>query len=568
MSEGTTEIFKPEAKSIEQIFGNADSFYQVPDYQRPYCWEEEQIAQLWDDIYSAMESGDETYFLGPVILIEKKEGSGSWFEVVDGQQRLTTLTILFCVIRDLYSKKLEGLDQTLTKKIQNSIKSLVEEKPRLRLITQLNQQNEFENEILNGVNFKELKYKEKEKEKFINAANILKQKLGEREKEGGIEAIKKFTEYILRKVEMITIICTQQEYAIKLFQVLNTRGLDLTPADLIKSHLYSKLEEEIERNAFNATWQDVETISEYMGESVTNLFTYYGYYLLAKNPKRSLYEELIDEFKGKDSNKVIHEFNKFVDFFHGIWNLESKLIYSFWYLPDRVYWKAILTTAKKEEFTEFEGLCKELRKMYYSYWIAGYTTSKIKQLSFNIIGWLKEKKEKKELGWIADEIEKKMNGDNVIIQMRENLQGDVYGKSWLRPLLALVEYDKTDNTKISYIELNSQLHVDHILPQGWESVPGWNKNWTKQQAEKWLHKIGNLTLLSGRKNIAQGNAPPAKKKEIYEKGFGGKTAFEISKEVIETLKFGWTEKDVEERQNRLINQIEGILGVKLNEGYN
>jgi len=562
MSEGTTGIFKPEAKSIEQIFGNADSFYQVPDYQRPYCWEDEQIEQLLDDISSAM---DETYFLGPVILIEKKEGAGSWFEVVDGQQRLTTLTILFCVLRDLYSEKLKDLDPALAKKIQNSIKSLVEEKPRLRLITQLNQQIKFENEILNGVNFKELKYKEKEKEKFINAANILKQKLGELEKKSGIEAIKKFTEYILRKVEMITIICTQQEYAIKLFQVLNTRGLDLTPADLIKSHLYSKLEEEIERKAFKDTWQEVETKSKEMEESVTNLFTYYGYYLLAKNPKRSLYEELIEEFKGKNSKKIIYDFNKFVDFFYEICNLESKLIYSFWYLPDQVYWKAILTTAKKEEFTKFEGLCKELRKMYYSYWIAGYTTSKIKQLSFNIIGWLKDKRE---LDWIADEIEKKMNSDNVIIQMRENLQGDVYGKSWLRPLLALVEYDKTDNTKISRIELNSQLHVDHILPQGWESVPEWNKNWTKPQAEKWLHKIGNLTLLSGGKNIAQGNAPPAKKKEIYEKGWGGKTAFEISKEVIETLKSGWTEKDVEERQNRLINQIERILGVKLNEGYN
>jgi len=302
----------------------------------------------------------------------------------------------------------------------------------------------------------------------------------------------------------------------------------------------------------------------YKNYGKVRLFTYYEYYLLAKNPKRSLYEELTDKFKGQESNKIIYDFKKFVDFFNEIYRLESKLIFSFWYLPNQVFWKAILTTSKNEGFSEFDELCKELRKMYYSYWIAGYTTSRIKQLSFNLIGWLKDKKK---LGDIKKEIEKKMLEDNVIRRVTENIQNDVYGESWLRPLLALIEYAQTDDSKLTYIELDSKLHVDHILPQGWESVPVWNKNWTKQQAEKWLNKLGNLTLLSGRKNIAQRNEPPAKKKQMYEKGHGGKTAFEISKKVIETLeKSGWTEKDVEERQKWMIQEIKNILGINLNGG--
>ena len=95
-------IFKPDAKTIMKIFGDTDSYYHIPDYQRPYSWEDEQIEQLWDDIYSAMELGNESYFLGPMILIR---APGGYFEVVDGQQRLTTLTILFCVIRDVYGNK-------------------------------------------------------------------------------------------------------------------------------------------------------------------------------------------------------------------------------------------------------------------------------------------------------------------------------------------------------------------------------------------------------------------------------------------------------------------------------
>jgi len=567
MLEDTTGIFKPEAKTIAKIFGDADSFYQIPDYQRLYSWGDEQIEQLWDDLYSAMESGDKSYFLGPVILIKIKKENEDWFEVVDGQQRLTTLTILFCVIRDLYREELGKSDKSIINRIQNAIISKVDEKPRLKLITQLHHQSKFENEILKGVQFpsKELTKKEREQEKFINAALIFKQKLEElkNKKNGGVEAVKKFAEFLLNNVEMITITCSQPGYAIRLFQVLNTRGLDLSPADLIKSHLYGKIQDKQRRLQFIATWQDVETLSKQMDESINDLFTYYEYYLLAQNPKRSLYEELIDKFKNKDPNDIIYDFKKFIDFFNEIYQMESKLIFSFWYLPNQVFWKAILTTAKKEGFNEFEELCRELRKMYYCYWVAGYTTSKIKQLSFNLIGWLKEGKK---LDYIVNEIENKMRDDNVISRMKDNLQNDVSEERWLRPLLVLVEYAQTDDSQISYIELDNRLHVDHILPQEWESVQEWKKEkWTKPQAEKWLNKIGNLTLLSGRKNIAQQNGPPDKKKEMYEKGHGGRTAFEISRMVIRTLETGWTERDVEERQEWMIEQIESVLGVKFEE---
>jgi uncharacterized protein with ParB-like and HNH nuclease domain len=563
MPEDTTGIFIPEAKIIAKIFGDADSYYQIPDYQRPYSWEDEQIEQLWDDLYSAMESGDERYFLGPMILIRRKDG---YFEVVDGQQRLTTLTILFCVLRDLYGSELKKVDEGLANRIQDSVRSLVKGSLRLKLITQSNYQLKFEQEILNVVKLPTTKLtkKQREEEKFINAALIFKEKLENLKKDGGIETVKKFVEYILKNVEMITITCTQQAYAIKLFQVLNTRGLDLTPADLIMSYLYSNLSEDKDKSAFKSTWDQIEVLSKQMGESITDLLTYYEYYLLAQNPKRSLYEELIDKFKGQDPKSVIYEFKKFVDSFNEVYQMDSKLVFSLWYLPNQIFWKAILTTAKFVKFDDFDELCNELRKVYYSYWIAGYTTSKVKQLSFNLISWVKDKKR---LNDIKGEIDKKMALDNVYKRMNENLQNDVYGEPWLRPLLGVIEYQQTDDSKISFIELNNKLHADHILPVKWNEREEWKKLWTEQQATKWLHKIGNLTLLSGKKNIAQQNDPPKEKAEMYKKRHGGTTAFEISKMIIDKLEKGtWTEKDVEERQRWIIEQIEKILGVKLNGG--
>lgn len=552
MKEDLSGIFQPEAKTIMKIFGDADSYYQIPDYQRPYRWNDEQIEELWDDIYSAMKSNDESYFLGPMILIRTKD---EYFEVVDGQQRLTTLTILFCVLRDLYFKE--------DRRIVNTIKSLVDTKYRLRLITQLNYQNDFEQEILGGIKFPQnkLSKKQREKNKFINAALIFRDKLKEIEGKG--EQITELVDYILNKVIMITITCSKKSFAIKLFQVLNTRGLDLTNTDLIKSYLYGRLDD-AKRQQFVSTWREMETISKQIEEDLEDLFTCYEYYLLAQNPKHSLYDELTStkQFKEKDPNEVIYHVKTFIDNFSEISRLESKLIFSFWYLPNQVFWKSILTTAKKEGFDDFEGLCKELRKFYYCYWIAGYTTSKIKQLSFNLIGWIKEKKK---LDEIKKEIDRKMTEDNVFKWMKENLQNDAYGSSWLKPLLTLIEYEQTDNSKISFIKLDRKLHVDHILPEKWLKKEEWKEMWNEKQAKEWLHKIGNLTLLSGKKNIAQQNDPPIKKAEMYKKGHGGTTAFEISQEIIEILETGtWTEDNVKDRQEGIIKQVEEILGLNLN----
>jgi len=545
MPQDLSGIFKPEAKTIKQVFSDTDSYYQIPDYQRPYSWEDEQIEQLWDDLYSAMESNDESYFLGPVILIRTQEG---FFEVVDGQQRLTTLTILFCVLRDLYFQK----DNTIT----NAIKSLVDQKYRLnfrdfRLTTQPNLQNKFEQEILNGVTFpqRELSRRQREESRFLNAALIFRDRL-KAIKDGEVE---KFVEYLLNRVILITITCSNQSFAIKLFQVLNARGLDLSPADLIKSYLYSHAEDN-KREQFISDWREIEAISERIGESLSDLFTYYEYYLLSRNPKRSLYEELTDEFRNKDANTIVYEAKRFIGAYDEIYQSDSKLIYALWYLPNQVFWKAILTTAKCAEFKEFEELCRVVRNVFYAYWLAGYTTSKIKQLSFNLIAWVKEKRP---LGEIQKEIVDKMAEDGVAKRASDNLQNDVYGESWLKPLLVLVEYAQTDDSKLAHIELDNKLHVDHILPQGWYEVPDWRKRWSREQAGVWVNKLGNLTLLSGKKNIAATNGPFMDKKNIYRNAHGRRVAFEISKPIID--KGEWTEKEVRERHEWMLSEIGTLL---------
>jgi len=548
--------FKPDTKTVRGIF-DGTNYYRIPDYQRPYDWGDEEIEQLWDDIYSAFESNDEYYFLGPVILAQTENGE---LEVVDGQQRLTTLTILFCILRDFHLKSLKGKeDEKLKNQILNAIESMVDKKYRLRLITQAHYQNQFEQEILEKIIFPKERLTKKEKEKprfkYMNAAALLKKKLDALNNKHGISQIKSITRYMFEHVVMITITCSSRVSAIKLFQTLNTRGLELSLADLTKSSLLSRLADDKKRAQFMTSWHEVEKIAENNDELLTDLLTFYGYYLLASKPKRSLYEEFERRFRLKDSNKVIYEFKKFADYYDEILNMKSKVIYSLRYLPDKVFWKTVLITAKDKEFSKFGALCEELRRLYYCYWVAGYTTAKTRDFSFKLIRLIKKGAS---LGEIKDEINRKMKEDNVLKWIKEDLEYDVYGVTWLKPLLILVEYGQTDESV--FIEYSRNLHVDHILPEEWEKKSYWKKRWSKEKADYWLHKLGNLTLLSGRKNIRASNEEFPKKRKIYKgKGLDGTTSFEITKRIIKSS--SWTEKEVRKRQRWLIKETKRILRI-------
>lgn len=147
--------FKPLSLSIKELFGNTDSLYKIPQYQRPYKWEDEQVDRLWDDIYEAYENGEDNYFLGSVITAKPRDDEKSaYVDVVDGQQRLTTLMIMFCVLRDTFPNlnKNESDENPHAVDIDtlNSSIAVNGKAKRLKLFTHMQHQSDFESIILNG----------------------------------------------------------------------------------------------------------------------------------------------------------------------------------------------------------------------------------------------------------------------------------------------------------------------------------------------------------------------------------------------------------------------------------
>ena len=583
------EPFKPLSLSIRELFGNADALYKIPQYQRPYKWEDEQVDKLWEDIYEAYDNNEENYFLGSIITAKPRDNEKSaYVDVVDGQQRLTTLMILFCVIRDIFPSINETSidDDPFAVDVDtiNSSIALFGKSKRLKLFTHRQHQSDFESLILNGDTSKlkkpykyQVRTDEEPKFKFINSAFLFKQKLNEL----GKAKAEEFINYLFNKVKIIRIDCKNREFAIKLFQVLNDRGMDLTAADLIKSYLleklYTKYKDDVDTSRmkeeqFISDWREMEQSIKGCDINLNDLFIIYEYYSLGQNPKKSLYDELQEIFVNSDPNTVISEIKAFANLYlKEIYTKEDKILFSFWYIRWNMYWKSILLTALHSDYKEYPELMLQLRRFYYLYWIAGKTMSQIKQTSFNLIKWVKDNKSINE---ITDELNKKIESDNIVALATRNLTSEhIASELWIKPLLILMEYNVTDSSKLSFIELNSEVHLEHILPRQYTKFQDWN-HFTKEVASKWLNSAGNLTLLGGAKNIEASNNPFSVKIEVY-KGKGKYdtkndkvTAFLITQSIVSNYESGkyekqWNLNSIYDRWEWFFNETEEILGIDL-----
>jgi uncharacterized protein with ParB-like and HNH nuclease domain len=579
------DVFKPQSLTIGALFGNKDALYQIPRYQRPYSWGEDELNKLWDDLIEAQLT-EPNYFLGSVITAKPEEAS-NYLDIVDGQQRLTTLLILLCVYRDLYpnlnadimEKDPFAVDVSM---IKTSIK-LNDRFERLRLRTHSNHESDFQELIIKEGNAienvrpykKELRIEQEPKFKFRNTAAFFTEKL----EEIGLQEAGILINYIFNSVKIIRIDCQSVSFAIKLFQVLNDRGLDLSNSDLIKSFLIGKIHKKYDQDQelrkqhedrFMDDWKACETMAIDTEESMNDLFVMFEYFLLAKNPERSLYDELKNLFEEQDSNEIIKKFKDFInDYKLKVYNSTNPVIYSLFYLRWSVYWRTIVTTAIYVKYPWYDDFLKIFRRYYYLNWFAGNTLSKIKQTSFNLIGYLKKHEP---IDFIKDELDKLLNNE-VIERAVSALNGDIYFEPWCKPLLFMIEYQQQENPPFWGMG-DRNIQTEHILPRAYQKVAEWHFADEIPNLDEWIHSGANLTLLSGIKNLEARNYKFETKVRSYDgSGFADAndkkvTSFIISQHIVNDYNANRYNKEwnVEAMNSRWIwfcNQVENIFELDL-----
>lgn len=581
------DTFKPQNLTVSALFGNTDARYQIPQYQRPYKWGDEQVSKLWEDLIEAYENNETNYFLGSIITA-KPEGEIHYLDIVDGQQRATTLMILFCVCRDLYPD-LNQDDEDPARVDISTLNAAIRQNnrtDRLRLYTHSNHQSDFKSTILeDGATKKAIKPTKKQlsldeepRFKFHNTAFIFRENL----KDMGPEKAGSFINFIFNNVQIIRIDCTSVGFAIKLFQVLNDRGLDLTNSDLIKSFLLDQVyrkniddasaKNNLEKQ-FMDDWKSCEAVANSTDYSMNDLFVLYQYYVKAQNPKKSLSDELQAIFKPLDPNEVIADFKTFCNHYKNeFFESKDKTISSLWYLPWNFYWRSILLTAKHTNYADFDKLAKSLHRYYYLHWIAGNTLTKIKQFSFNLI---KSVKENKAIALIQKEMDDNLTESKVEERAIEELKAkNLYYQRWCKPLLFTIEYNINDSQSVDFLEIDDRnIQVEHILPRAYANMTEW-AHIDAATYENWVDSGGNLTLLSGRKNIEASNSPFSTKISVYVgKGRYGNenkkiTSFQITQMIVNDFnqnKYGkaWNLEAIEQRYDWFLRNVEEIFNLKI-----
>lgn len=537
---------------LHKVFGS-DYDFRIPDYQRPYAWEVEQARQLLDDLVEALErDGDEPYFLGSMVLVKSDGDADS--EVIDGQQRLTTLTILLAIVRDLAAPG--GIRDSLGKMIVEQGDELLglEAKPRLAL--RKRDQAFFRSyvqtpgriEALVALSDEALKT---DAQKAIrDNAKALRDSLAERN-EGDRHRLVKM---ISAKTFLVVVSTPNLASAHRIFSVMNARGLDLSPADIFKSKVIGELDDE-----YAAKWDEAEVM---LGRSdFADLFLYIRMIYAKERAK----QDLMNEFPKQVLNEYLPERAKeFVDDVLVPYAEAYEQIRDFRYessvMAERVNsWFRRLAQIDNSDWLPpalwavrhhgddpvwLDGFLRKLERLAASMFVRRiYTTPRVIRYS----SLLRELTAGHGLDSAAFELDADERADTA-----RQLDGALYLVQKTRKYV-LLRLDEMLAGSSGVTHDFPIITVEHVLPQRPKEGSVWLDDFSAEDRATWTHRLANLVLLNRSKNSQAGNYDFADKKAKYFLSSKGVVAFPLTSQVLAQSE--WTPAMLETRQKELLRTL-------------
>jgi len=326
-----------DQKSIKALFSDKKADFLIPDYQRPYAWGEKECLTLWSDLFSFAfpENGrgecdpelfntDEEYYLGPIVTFKNDKGQ---LEVIDGQQRLTTLMLLLRAFYSKFGKMAAPNIRKLKESIEQCIWKLDEDdnvlQEELKIASDVATDNDKE-EFLEILKHGEVK----PNHKSIYARNFrLFQEKIDSYKDDYPEYFSKLPKRIIENCILLPIEAESQDTALRIFSTLNDRGKPLSDADIFKAQFYKYFSSLGKKDYFIKQWKSLEERCDNLfhpivGTPMDDLFTRYMYYERAKQGIKSSTTEALRRFYEKNSYVLL----KSEETFDNLINLAQ-----FWY---------------------------------------------------------------------------------------------------------------------------------------------------------------------------------------------------------------------------------------------
>ncbi len=538
---------------------SSDFEYHIPAYQRPYAWTTEETNTLFDDLYSFFisESEEENYFLGSIVLI--KENTNRKSDVIDGQQRLTTLTILFSVLAD---------NLTDPKKKASCMKRLQEEGDELAGIASLPRvflrewDQEFFNKYIQNVRLSDLfrldpatldtEAKRHIQENCKALAGKFKETF-----QGDEAQLLKFSSFLLNRCYLVVVSTPSQASAFRVFSVMNSRGLNLLPTDIIKSETIGKipvnlqqsytdkweeLENQVGRDGFNEVFTHTRTIFT-MERAKKNLLDEFRSFVVAETSPRSLIDDFLEPYtlaymKLKNceytSTRHAEEINGYL-----YWLNKSN---NYDWMPPAI----LFMTLHPDDSDYLLWFIRKLERL------SSYLQVTAKDVNHRMMRYkfvLTELKEKPNSS-LSDPIQNVELTEWEKEEFLRTLNGEIYTMPAARRNYIIQRLDSfvsdggaTYNAKLFTIE--------HVLPQNPSIGSEWFDLWPDaKDRQYWLNRIANLVPLTRQRNSAAQNYDFKTKKEKYFTTKSGTSSYQLTTQVLNIDT--WSPEVVKSRQDDML----------------
>jgi hypothetical protein len=548
-------------RALFKIFNN-DFAFAIPPYQRPYAWTTDQASELLSDLLGSLEEGKRQvedlnpYFLGSIVLIKKEDDPEA--DIIDGQQRLTTLTILLSVLR---AKSPAEYADELTKYIYEKGDIIVGTHNRYRLRLRERDYEFFQNYIQNDQGVTRLLSLEPgqltDSQKNIQAnAKYFFEKLENLPEAARIRLI----QFLMKRCFLVVVSTPDLDSAYRIFSVLNARGLDLRLTDLLKAeiigaipkeyqgrytHIWETEEEELGRDTFQELFAHIRMIYRKTKLRETALSEYLTQIQPQKEPRKFIdetlkpYSDSLEIIKNStyQSERGAENVNAMLCWLNKIDNFDwippaIKFFHAHQHNPDRL----------GRYFTDLERLAAGLLIM------RADINDRIERYG----KLLTAIEEGADLYAAQSPLQLTPSETSEIIRI---LNGDLYLVRRIR-LYILLRLDSVLARGEATYEY-PVVSVEHVLPQNPSAGSRWLEWFPDEEMRaRYTHRIGNLALLSIKKNTQAQNYDFDKKKEKYFATKNGVSPFVLTTQVLN--KKEWTPAVIDNRQKEMGDVLKAL----------
>lgn len=567
-----------DQKTVKELFENKKSDFLIPDYQRPYAWGESECLTLWEDIFSfafpdndkdKFNSSNDEYFLGPIVTFKNDDGK---MEIIDGQQRLTTLMLFLRAFYARYGNMQDSESKATRENIEKCIWKTDEfGKPNMNAlkinseVATDNDKGEFLSILKDGIAYKEMKSNYAANYRFFQTKI-----------EEFLNAFPGYFSYlpirILNNCILLPIEAESQDTALRIFSTLNDRGKPLSDADIFKAQFYKYFSAKGEKDAFIKKWKALEELCEKIfhpvsGTPMDELFTRYMYFERAKMGIKSSTTEALRKFYEKDSYKLLKNDAIFENLIvlANFWNDVSnqnverfsdkvlRRLFVLNYAPNGMwtYFVSVYFMQNKdnEGLLDDEKFYSFLKKITAFIWTYAITNPGVNALRTPVYAEMVNIIENKTVEF-AD-----YHFDEKTVRSLFNTFGFYNGRPITKSMLAWWALNNEDQPVLS---LETTFEIEHIFAKSRQDKENTLKN------SKNLEALGNKSLLEKRINIRASDYRFEDKIKYYQGYTNSRNQYKKGTDITELITLSktqtdFTEQDIESRNDNIINSFIAYL---------